>query len=150
MHYFSSFYFEPIDSVIFIDEHPSTLPRPVAHDEDVIFVNEFVPQHRITAIVDLCDADDNQSKLNAATPKPAAQRMYTAAQVPAINSPPSVSVVKCPVCLEAVPNSEVLSTMCGHLYCAPCITNAIKARKKCPLCNKNLNAKQIHRIYFQS
>lgn len=117
------------------------------YDEDVIFVHEIPARQRITATIDLCATDDDDH-----LKQPTTQKMESAALPPMLNSPPSATgvAVKCPVCLESVPNDEVHSTICGHLYCGPCIKNTIKTRKKCPMCNKTLNAKQIHRIYFHS
>lgn len=47
----------------------------------------------------------------------------------------------CPICLESVKNREPVSTMCGHVFCKACIRAALQQAKKCPMCKKNLNAK---------
>lgn len=47
----------------------------------------------------------------------------------------------CPICLESVKNREPVSTMCGHVFCKVCIRAALQQAKKCPMCKKNLNAK---------
>lgn len=133
------------------------MPRPSRSDEDVIFVEEYVKEPpRITGVVDLCDEDEDESaKKRKLTPMRApalSAQAALAAQLPTspVASTSSSFIVKCPVCLDSVPKEEVHSTICGHLYCEPCIRNTIKTRKKCPMCNRSLNAKQIHRIYFDN
>lgn len=55
----------------------------------------------------------------------------------------------CPVCLESLAGQEVSSTVCGHIFCKPCINGVLKsANKKCPTCRKAINAKKIHPIFL--
>ncbi|XP_039123899.1 uncharacterized protein LOC120260481 isoform X1 [Dioscorea cayenensis subsp. rotundata] len=54
--------------------------------------------------------------------------------------------LKCVICMEAM--KEETSTMCGHIFCRVCITNAIRAQKKCPTCREKLTISSIHRIYL--
>lgn len=56
------------------------------------------------------------------------------------------AVVKCPICLEAAENMS--STPCGHVFCEPCLSAALKNQKKCPKCRRSVAARQVHRIYF--
>ncbi|GBG66852.1 hypothetical protein CBR_g70729 [Chara braunii] len=58
----------------------------------------------------------------------------------------SVQSILCNVCMEAL--KDATSTNCGHIFCRLCITEAIKAQKKCPTCRKRLTAAQTHRIYI--
>lgn len=145
-----------IDSVIVIDDgvmpRPSAMPRS---DEDVIFVEEYVKEPpRVTGVVDLCDEDEVESAkekkftISPLSAHPALAALAAQLSMPPIASTSSSIVVKCPVCLDSVPNDEVHSTTCGHLFCGPCIKNTVRTRKKCPMCNKQLTQKQIHRIYF--
>nr|CAI5860664.1 unnamed protein product [Callosobruchus analis] len=54
----------------------------------------------------------------------------------------------CPVCLESLGGSvQVATTLCGHLFCRPCITKAALVSKKCPTCRKGINNKKIVPIY---
>lgn len=150
-----------IDSVILIDDGPNPIPIPVfRNDQDVIFVAETraVDRQRITAVVDLCSGDDDVSVVRSAASSVQNVQNVAAGPTPApastsldLSHPSNLSgIVKCPICLELVPNNDIHSTHCGHLYCGPCIKNVIKTRKKCPMCNKGLTLKQIHRIYFQN
>ncbi|CAA6660071.1 unnamed protein product [Spirodela intermedia] len=44
-------------------------------------------------------------------------------------------------------HEEETSTVCGHIFCKPCITDAILQRK-CPACRVKLSIQNIHRIYL--
>lgn len=56
--------------------------------------------------------------------------------------------MQCPVCMESAARREPTSTLCGHIFCKPCILHAIKISKKCPLCNRRLNRKQVHPLFL--
>lgn len=62
---------------------------------------------------------------------------------PAASAPP---VKKCPICLGALENPS--STICGHIFCTPCIRAAYNSNKICPVCRKKLKNKDIHVLYF--
>lgn len=49
---------------------------------------------------------------------------------------PCRDVECCPVCMEAAPAGR--RTLCGHLYCAPCIERWLTDHKRCPVCNTDL------------
>ncbi|MCO5573148.1 hypothetical protein L7F22_026914 [Adiantum nelumboides] len=54
----------------------------------------------------------------------------------------------CAICMDAT--KEETSTVCGHIFCRPCILGAIKTQKKCPTCRRKLTNSNIHRIYLSS
>ncbi|KAL3657292.1 hypothetical protein V7S43_017799 [Phytophthora oleae] len=54
--------------------------------------------------------------------------------------------LKCSICLDVLEN--MTSTICGHVFCAACIRQAIRANSKCPLCQRRLHLKDIHRLFF--
>lgn len=132
------------DSVVVIDDSiTGVVPVPVraqtsnkGDDEDVIFVTETrgSQRQRTVAMIDLCDSPDiDKSDKSDKFERPAQPGM-----------------TKCPICLEMFGFDEILSTMCGHLFCGPCITGVIKTRKKCPMCNRGLKQNQVHRIFLDS
>ncbi|XP_068661299.1 uncharacterized protein [Aristolochia californica] len=53
---------------------------------------------------------------------------------------------RCSICMDTM--KEETSTICGHVFCKPCITNAIRVQKKCPTCREKLTPSNIHRIYL--
>ncbi|KAG9447284.1 hypothetical protein H6P81_013412 [Aristolochia fimbriata] len=53
---------------------------------------------------------------------------------------------RCSICMDTM--KEETSTMCGHVFCKPCITSAIRVQKKCPTCREKLTLNNIHRIYL--
>ncbi|KAL8007315.1 putative Zinc finger, RING-type [Plasmopara halstedii] len=54
--------------------------------------------------------------------------------------------LKCSICLDVL--EDMTSTLCGHIFCAGCIHEAIRANGKCPLCQRRLHVKDTHRLYF--
>jgi hypothetical protein len=58
-----------------------------------------------------------------------------------------VGLLTCPVCLDS-PMTEMSSTLCGHLFCKPCIQAAIAAAHACPTCKAKLKKGSFHRVYF--
>ncbi|OWZ16821.1 hypothetical protein PHMEG_0009332 [Phytophthora megakarya] len=54
--------------------------------------------------------------------------------------------LKCSICLDVL--EDMTSTICGHVFCAGCIHEAIRANGKCPLCQRRLHLKDTHRIFF--
>lgn len=152
-----------------IDDTNNGAVRPIVKDddEDVIFVTESRGSQRFRTIatIDLCDTPDNSftrstntgQSTSAITITPASVAVAAAATTPAAPasnatanelSPTRPGTAKCPICLESFGFDEIRSTMCGHLYCDPCIKNAIKTRKKCPMCNRGLKQNQVHRIFL--
>ena len=43
---------------------------------------------------------------------------------------------------------QLMSTVCGHLFCNPCIKAAVRANRQCPTCRRRLSANQIHPIFL--
>ncbi|KAJ3656284.1 hypothetical protein Zmor_015371 [Zophobas morio] len=64
------------------------------------------------------------------------------------DSPAKVTVGSCPICFETLANRPASVTVCGHIFCKPCIMQAAQISKKCPTCRKAINSKKIHPIYF--
>lgn len=146
------------DCVVICDDNirPDVVAPSIDVGDEVIFVNETrSTQQRITAFVDLCSPEIDYEVARAArnrtttveptTPPPSS----ASTSVPTPTSPPGFAI-KCPICLDSVEGHKVYSTTCGHLYCGPCIQSSVKTRKKCPVCNKKLAPKDVHRIYFSS
>lgn len=56
--------------------------------------------------------------------------------------------LQCAICLENIIYQRVLSTQCGHLFCAECIEKAIELRKFCPMCNTEVRLDNLRRIHL--
>ncbi|XP_008797114.1 probable E3 ubiquitin-protein ligase bre1 isoform X2 [Phoenix dactylifera] len=54
--------------------------------------------------------------------------------------------LRCAICMDTM--KEETSTICGHVFCKPCITDAIRVQKRCPTCREKLSISNIHRIYL--
>ncbi|XP_055324448.1 uncharacterized protein LOC129579013 isoform X1 [Sitodiplosis mosellana] len=145
------------DSVVLIEDMNSSAVRPIVKDddEDVIFVTESrgSQQFRTIATIDLCDTPDTSFTRSKDTGQ-STSTVAAASTAPSNSanelSPKRPGTIKCPICLETFGFDKVLSTMCGHLYCEPCIKNVIKIRKKCPMCNRGLKPNQVHRIFLDT
>uniref|UniRef100_M4BL21 RING-type domain-containing protein n=1 Tax=Hyaloperonospora arabidopsidis (strain Emoy2) TaxID=559515 RepID=M4BL21_HYAAE len=55
-------------------------------------------------------------------------------------------LLKCAICLDVL--EDITSTVCGHIFCAGCICQAIRASGKCPLCQRRLHLKDTHPLFF--
>ncbi|KAJ7044070.1 hypothetical protein C8F04DRAFT_1389476 [Mycena alexandri] len=52
----------------------------------------------------------------------------------------------CPLCFKA-PES-VCCAPCGHIFCSPCITHALKHTNACPLCSEVGEVEQLRKIFL--
>ncbi|KAF8208893.1 hypothetical protein K438DRAFT_1573771, partial [Mycena galopus ATCC 62051] len=52
----------------------------------------------------------------------------------------------CPMC-HTTPHS-VACAPCGHLFCSPCITNALKHTSACPVCSEAGKVEQLRKIFL--
>ncbi|CAL4129316.1 unnamed protein product [Meganyctiphanes norvegica] len=67
--------------------------------------------------------------------------------------PPRAGSLSCPICLDTLGSIQaqrrnLVSTVCGHVFCSHCLEESLKARKECPTCRKKLTKKQYHPIYI--
>lgn len=63
------------------------------------------------------------------------------------------NIVECRICLDDInemrkKKSQIMSTVCGHVFCRCCIETSIKKFKCCPVCKKSLNKEQIHLLFI--
>ncbi|XP_055324449.1 uncharacterized protein LOC129579013 isoform X2 [Sitodiplosis mosellana] len=111
------------------------------------------PSDDSVVLIDLCDTPDTSFTRSKDTGQ-STSTVAAASTAPSNSanelSPKRPGTIKCPICLETFGFDKVLSTMCGHLYCEPCIKNVIKIRKKCPMCNRGLKPNQVHRIFLDT
>jgi len=49
---------------------------------------------------------------------------------------------ECPVCIEAITKSPVI-THCKHVFCRACITKVIEVQHKCPMCRADLSEDKL-------
>jgi hypothetical protein len=56
---------------------------------------------------------------------------------------------ECAICLETVSSRRGISaTMCGHVYCTPCIMEVVCKKKECPTCRRTLDGTQVHPLFI--
>ena len=82
-------------------------------------------------------APDEQAAQSAATPVPS--RDSRAPQAPAS---PRTEAQECPICLESLTETgaTMLTTSCGHQFCASCLRAATARSAACPLCRGRAHA----------
>lgn len=57
---------------------------------------------------------------------------------------------RCAICFDEFEDQNVMSTVCGHLYCARCIGDSLRVRTNCPMCNAPAAADDLRRVYLWS
>jgi hypothetical protein len=58
----------------------------------------------------------------------------------------------CGICFDAMGKNtdrQMAAGNCGHVYCKPCLAEAVRSRKKCPMCSTKMTMKQIRNIFFE-
>lgn len=78
---------------------------------------------------------------------PAASTSSTSAKQKDVNG------IHCPICFDTLDqvkatNNQMHSTICGHLFCGPCITKVIANTNQCPTCRQVLDMRKIHPIFI--
>lgn len=58
--------------------------------------------------------------------------------------------MECPICDDPIESNNVSFIPCGHLFCTPCITHAIRNRKVCPImtCRTKVQEKQVKPLHL--
>lgn len=142
--------------MVIIDEASNQVPPTATtattvddDDDEVIFVEGYTARpQRITAVVDLCSPESSSSNRRKRQHSPSTPKRSNLDLSDSMDDATPVQGFKCPVCMEKIKRGPPHSTICGHIFCGDCIKRAISARKKCPICNKNLSMKGIHPLYF--
>lgn len=66
---------------------------------------------------------------------------------------PTLKKIICPICFDDIASiqkndRQLVSTVCGHIFCNTCIQEAIRTHHCCPNCRKRLTKKQFHPIFI--
>ncbi|EDW65570.2 uncharacterized protein [Drosophila virilis] len=132
---------QPVDSISLSDSSDNASPpRPRT---PIPFVDLSTPEYpRRRAFFHR--RSNHQERLPLAPPGPAVASTPSSSS----NNSSTDDIYRCPVCFESVRDHEPASTECGHVFCHACIVAAVRATKKCPLCNEKLTLRRIFRIYF--
>jgi len=61
--------------------------------------------------------------------------------------------VQCPVCLESLGSikrsgANMVSTVCGHIFCSRCLPASLRASGRCPSCRKKIGGGDYHKIFI--
>ena len=61
--------------------------------------------------------------------------------------------VQCPICMESLEfikrsGYDLVSTVCGHIFCSLCLPESVRASGKCPTCRRTIGADDYHRIFI--
>jgi len=54
---------------------------------------------------------------------------------------------ECLICFERSSNRIVVTTMCGHIFCKPCIESWIQITATCPVCKSAISNDKLVRLY---
>ncbi|GIX79332.1 hypothetical protein CDAR_228121 [Caerostris darwini] len=61
--------------------------------------------------------------------------------------------VECGICFDAYDEilsskKNLMSTICGHVFCDNCLTIAFNAKRACPRCRRKLTGRQVHPLFL--
>lgn len=62
--------------------------------------------------------------------------------------------IQCRICMDGyleieMSRQHLYSTECGHIFCSRCLSTFLQYSKNCPVCLKNIDGHQYHRIYIR-
>ncbi|NWZ96917.1 RNF4 ligase, partial [Nesospiza acunhae] len=62
-------------------------------------------------------------------------------------------VIRCPICMEFYSQfvrrgRQLMSTLCGHVFCSRCLPIALEASHMCPTCRVELSPELYHPVYL--
>ncbi|NWT29598.1 RNF4 ligase, partial [Cardinalis cardinalis] len=62
-------------------------------------------------------------------------------------------VIRCPICMEFYSQfvrrgRQLMSTLCGHVFCSRCLPIALETSHMCPTCRVELSPELYHPIYL--
>lgn len=106
------------------------------NDQSVQVIQERSPSPRCT----------RQQKRNKKRTQPA-ENLRSKRQC---GGPSKLSAVlgECPICMEPFDTKQLSATVCGHIFCTPCLKSALQSKKVCPMCRKHVNMKKVHPLYL--
>ena len=59
------------------------------------------------------------------------------------------AMLKCTICLElASPETQLISTVCGHIFCKGCFESSQRVARNCPNCRKKMSKKSFHKLFL--
>lgn len=120
----------------------TTVTTVMIHDS-VISVNDSIYEETTPVKKEKSKKRNSTEEASAETSKAPAE----ASRAPAAKVPTRTNF-DCPVCLESLKHKPIVSTICGHIFCAPCSKSVIRRTKTCPNCRKSITSKSIHPIYL--
>jgi len=76
----------------------------------------------------------------------------SATRLSPVPSPAEVRVT-CPICYDSartlqLQGKSLVSTVCGHIFCSPCLTSSLRVRPFCPTCRKVLASRRDYHLIF--
>ncbi|WAR22667.1 RNF4-like protein, partial [Mya arenaria] len=138
-----------MDEPIFVEDQPSII--------DLVGSSEApLPSHRrgqgTIPAIDLSDEDDDELPNVIPYNPPPTTPSPTQTGARTVMSPEAVKI-SCPICLDddkAIKQGkkQFMSTACGHIFCRPCLEEAVNNFHQCPLCRKKTSRKNIFVLHI--
>lgn len=97
--------------------------------------NRFMTDNAIIIHIELYDEDEPEEM----APKAKKRKK---------NSEDEYKPLECPVCYHTIGSQPVSFTSCGHLFCTPCITNAVERLRMCPTCQTEINMNSVNQAFL--
>lgn len=140
-----------LDDSTRLDDSVSVVPTSIS--DNSLSVQNMPPDNSVILVNSVLD--DNVHTNNITPQKrgrPKKTRAVAASSAPPQPASPNTPVRNigdCPICMENLSNRTVASTICGHIFCMPCIQAATKTGgKKCPTCRKALRGAGFHQLFL--
>ncbi|XP_052771356.1 uncharacterized protein LOC128211018 [Mya arenaria] len=130
-----------------------------ANDASLVLVGSSeapLPSHRrgqgTIPAIDLSDEDDDELPNVIPYNPPPTTPSPTQTGARTVMSPEAVKI-SCPICLDddkAIKQGkkQFMSTACGHIFCRPCLEEAVNNFHQCPLCRKKTSRKNIFVLHI--
>ncbi|RDX54813.1 hypothetical protein OH76DRAFT_1340995 [Lentinus brumalis] len=138
------------------DEYWDADDEPAPEEDDETDYNGWAPVPPAFAVAEADTSEvpsaapsRSSSTSGSSTPRNCTDGCKATGHPPAVTRSTSSggpALVGCPLCLEEVDRPCV--TLCGHVFCAPCITQALNTKQRCPVCRVTAGHKQLRRIFF--
>jgi hypothetical protein len=135
-------------------------PVPTDDEEELIVIGDDTVDGEDTSDIDVLIDDLSpmtSPRLPGGSYSPSTTIDLTDSPVASPEASPSSSPqsprLHCPVCLDTfstIRNKglQLVSTVCGHVFCSSCLSTCLRSRDQCPTCRKILRSRDFHPLFL--
>jgi len=117
--------------------NPPTYPRQRHPAGNELLSPNSPERQNLELTIDLTDSPDNSTT--------------TVGSGEVFSSP--LPSIKCPICFDSLEEfrakgSNLVSTVCGHLFCSRCLPTCLMSRSVCPTCRARCSSRDFHPVFL--